>query len=150
MTTPHTLTAAQYRYGIRSNQTEAQICIEFMRLVNLAIQQGEAALYLTVFHIPNGQRAGGDGKLRAIQGGKDKQMGALKGAPDYCAFWWGGGMFLEAKTTSGRQTAEQRDFAERCALAGHKYRIFRSAVEGIEILTEQGAIRPNFMKRIGE
>lgn len=66
----------------------------------------------------------------AIQGGKEKALGAVKGWPDLAIYGPGPDgpsvWFAEVKSPGGKVTQEQRDLHDRIMLAGFNVRIIRS------------------------
>lgn len=92
-----------------------------------------------LFAIPNGALLQGTKIDRAKQWHALEREGAVAGAPDlFLAIPARGfhGIFIEMKTSTGRQTPEQRAFQAACIAQGYKYDIPRSLTEFIEIITE--------------
>lgn len=97
------------------------------------------------FHVPNGQRRAG--KAGIITAMRDKRIGSMAGAADYVVIWRdppGGGEtiahvgFLEAKTSKGKASEKQREFAARAQAVGARYSLFTSPDEGLNILRSWG------------
>lgn len=85
-------------------------------------------------HIPNqGLRSAGEGMNL-------KLMGMFPGAADLLIVIGGQACFLELKAPNGKQSDEQKLFAERCAACNAPYAIAHNIDEATRILTEWGAI----------
>jgi hypothetical protein len=87
---------------------------------------------LMLFAIPNGAKLSGNQEQRAISGRRLKLEGVVPGVADlflmvpsgdYC------GLFLEAKTETGRQQDSQKEFEAAALSAGYGYAVFRSLGE---------------------
>jgi hypothetical protein len=132
----------------RPEQSEDEICAGFVTALRdletyNQIINPEAFMW---FHIPNGQRAGGNATSRAIAGARDKRLGALRGVPDYCFHWstedgtpWVG--YLEAKTLIGTLSPEQKAFRAYCLKTGVPFDVFRTVQRGLQILQSWGIIK---------
>lgn len=73
-----------------------------------------------VFAVPNG------GSRNAIEGNKFKNTGVLAGVSDLIVMLPNKVLFIELKTSTGRQSNEQKDFEIRTELLGFKYYLCRS------------------------
>ncbi len=71
---------------------------------------------------------------------KQKHMGKISGISDYCFMSLKDSFFIEFKTSSGKQSDNQKMFEEWCNTKKVPYYICRSAKEGID-LVEQRLIR---------
>lgn len=72
---------------------------------------------------------------------KARAMGAITGAWEFWFAWSDGSGLIEAKSSTGRLTSEQRDYQEWLELCGVRHAVMRSADEGREILQEWGVLR---------
>lgn len=87
---------------------------------------------LLLFAIPNGAKLSGSQEQRAISGRRLKNEGLVPGVADLFLMVPSGdyaGLFLEAKTKTGRQQDSQKEFEKNCLGAGYGYAIFRSLGE---------------------
>lgn len=131
------------------NHSEDEICAAFVRaLLDLEryhqIVNPESFMW---YHIPNGQRAGGNVTARAIAGARDRRLGARRGVPDYCFHWrdaegtpWIG--YLEAKSSEGSLSPEQKAFSRYCEREQIPFAVFRTMQHGLRILQQWGIIKP--------
>lgn len=71
---------------------------------------------------------------------KQKHMGKVSGISDYCFMSPDDCFFIEFKTSSGRQTDNQKMFEGWCDLKKVPYFICRSAKEGIDLV--ESKIKP--------
>lgn len=81
---------------------------------------------IIIHHSPNG------GYRNAIEGAKFKAMGTLAGFPDLLILAKCGGygaLFVELKTSTGRQSERQKDFEAYCKKNGYAYEVARSTDE---------------------
>lgn len=76
----------------------------------------------TLFHVQ--QKA-----MNAIEGSRFKAIGVVKGVSDMILVLPKKVVFIEFKTTEGKQSAEQIDFEHKVTLLQHEYFICRSFVE---------------------
>jgi hypothetical protein len=84
-----------------------------------------------LFAIPNG------GRRRKIEASIMKGEGVLPGVADLFLALPSGkynGLFIEMKTSGGRQSPSQKDFEERAIFSGYGYVICRSVNEFIDTI----------------
>ena len=96
-----------------------------------SLQYRECAQLL--HHSPNG------GKRNAIEAAKFKAMGVRAGFPDlglYIARHGYHGLFIELKTSKGRQTDNQKFFQAMLEEQGYRYEVVRS-IEDFKQLIEE-------------
>lgn len=82
-----------------------------------------------LFAIPNGSKLAGNQTQRAIQGKRLKAEGLVAGVSDLFLSVPSGdlaGLYMEAKTETGRQSDSQKEFEAAVLEAGYGYCIFRS------------------------
>lgn len=94
-------------------------CVEWFRL------QYKTTSFV-LFAVPNGSHLAGDKKQQIIQRGILKAEGALKGVSDLIMIIPSGTYYLEAKTATGVQSPEQKEFEQKVKANNHQYHIFRS------------------------
>jgi hypothetical protein len=95
------------------------------------------------FHPPNGEwRSAGTG-------GRLKAMGVVAGVSDIVIVVGGRAKFLELKTAKGRQSAEQKAFADWARSAGAEYGLVRSPEEARARLEEWGALELSKLREWG-
>lgn len=81
-----------------------------------------------VFHIPNG------GKMSVLQGYRLKKRGVRRGVADILFMWKKqdfGGLWLEFKTSKGKQNEAQKDFEQDCHTAQYDYQLVRSLKDAV-------------------
>ena len=71
-------------------------------------------------HLPFGEQRS------AVTGARLKRMGTKKGWADYLVIHDGGILALELKAPKGKQSPEQKDFADALVAAGGAYHVCRS------------------------
>ena len=92
--------------------------------VRLAItQMGDRASFVRV---QSGTFSMGDHIIRGAEAGTADLIGVYRGVP----------VAMEVKTDTGRQTATQRDWAERWEAAGGIYRVVRGYNDALWLFTE--------------
>jgi len=67
----------------------------------------------------------------------DKKATINKGAPDFCIFWKGRTILIEAKTRTGKRSPDQLAWGLRAELNGFKVRECRSMTQFLNIVNEQ-------------
>jgi len=103
-----------------------------------AIIQGEIVKYLYLqgvvcFSVPNESAGGGRGAMIRMK--QYKAMGLLPGAPDLVALMPHGTVtFLEVKTTTGRQSKNQKTFQDIAQRNGLRYYLVRSVEDVVDII----------------
>lgn len=153
------------------NKDEVKICQDFNKLLSdlvlyHQINNPDSFMY---YHIPNGQKAGGQflakkicAKIRrfdimgwlikefstfaSIMGTQEKLMGTRRGVPDYFFSWEDdeGSQrlgYLECKVPNGTVTPEQKAFEEYCNLTGIPHAYFYSHTQGLRILQLWGVLK---------
>lgn len=94
-------------------------CVKWFRT------QYKTTSYL-LFAVPNGSHLAGDKKQQIIQRRILAAEGALKGVSDLILMIPSGTYYLEAKTETGTQSPEQKEFEQKVKANNHQYHIFRS------------------------
>ena len=85
-----------------------------------------------LFAIPNGAKLSGNQTQRAITGKRMKEEGLVPGVADLFLSIASGeyhGLYLEAKTATGRQSDSQKEFEQDVISEGYGYALFRSLPE---------------------
>jgi hypothetical protein len=76
-----------------------------------------------------------EGKISAIAGKREKDMGYISGTPDLTIFPTNGKpFFVEFKTKEGRLSQSQKDWACWCSTNEYDYYVCRSANEFLDII----------------
>ena len=73
-----------------------------------------------------------------------KRMGYRPGTPDIVVLEARGGfhgLLIEMKSSTGRQTPEQKDFQKNAEARGYCYRVCKSTQEGVTAITEYMALK---------
>lgn len=86
--------------------------------------------HVVFHHSPN------EGKRTQAQGARLKKMGMCTGFPDLFIDDGKKALYIEFKTTKGRQTPEQKDLQTRLEKIGRKYFLCRSYEDFIKICHE--------------
>lgn len=89
---------------------------------------------------PAGTKSGPK-RSRQINAMIDKVTGSKKGVWDYFFRNREHILWMEAKSSTGKLTPEQKTFREKGLLVGDKFEIFRDAAEGLEFLYRHGMIK---------
>lgn len=80
-------------------------------------------------HIPNG------GKMGIARGRILKRMGVKAGTADVLFMWrkkYFGGLWLEFKSATGKQSESQKEFERLCHIAQYDYQVVHSVDEAME------------------
>lgn len=119
---------------IKKAKGEDAICLDFCGKLQRLTRQDK--FHCVWFHVVN-EFAGGS---KPLFGAKLKAMGKVAGAPDYIFMHQDGSFFIEFKTKTGKQLANQIAFEYWCLEKGVKYYIARSSDEAFEILKKEGVL----------
>lgn len=80
-----------------------------------------------LFHVNNKAR-------NSIEGNRFKAMGVVKGVADFILILKNEVLFIELKTETGQQSADQKEFQYIVNSLGHQYYIIRSLEEFKELI----------------
>jgi len=118
-----------YFTPIKNRNEEHETQVAFFNFIKMFEDSHKELKY--IFAVPNG------GKRTEFVAKKMKAEGTKRGVPDicvpipknnYCGLW------IEFKSSTGRQSEEQKDFQKFLEINGYAYKICRTSAEGIEEL----------------
>jgi hypothetical protein len=119
-----------------SLKPEQKICVEFANSLRALTLEGK--LPYIWYHIPNEFLP--STRVNFTYDLKQKHMGKISGAPDYCFVGKGDGFFIEFKTSRESLTSSQKIFRNWCEIVGTDYYVCQSAQEGMKIVKERAGI----------
>lgn len=102
---------------------EERICIDIANMLRKDTLEGRLKAVWT--HIPN------EGKRHRLVALVLKAMGLLRGSPDYCFVGCVGlsGGVIEVKSSTGKMSPYQQDYAHWALMLGVRHAVCRSAAE---------------------
>ena len=118
-------------------QPEEALAVAFADELRRAALEGRLR---AVWTHPANELAGRRSGLSEIRYAIAKAMGLVHGTPDYLFLAEDRSGALEAKTGTGTQQQNQKDFETWCAAVKVPYRVFRSVEEGLAILVGWGML----------
>lgn len=125
-------------FKAKKQKPEQEICIDFANAVRALVLDGRLRGIWT--HVPN-EIGWSNNKIAQTIYAVAKAMGMIVGTSDYLFLAPHGGLALEAKSKTGFQQENQKDFQKWCDDESVPYEIFRSAEEGIALLQKYGFIK---------
>ena len=118
-------------------QPEEALAVAFADELRRAVLEGRLR---AVWTHPANELAGRRSGLSEIRYAIAKAMGLVHGTPDYLFLASDRSGALEAKTGTGTQQQNQKDYETWCLAVGVPYRVFRSIEEGLAILVDWGML----------
>jgi len=119
--------------------SEHQIQCAVARYLDLALGGIDGCIWWAV---PNGgtfaSRIDSNGKRVSVAAAKAKREGLQPGVSDIMILWGGRLICIELKTAKGRQSPEQKQWADDAILAGAAYYVARSVEQVEEFLDAAG------------
>jgi hypothetical protein len=126
-------------HSVSPAASEHQIQCAVARFLDLALDGIPNCIWWAV---PNGgtfaSRIDNSGKRVSVAAAKAKREGLKPGVSDIMILWGGRLICIELKTTKGRQSPEQKQWADDATMAGAAYYVARSVEQVEEFLSTAG------------
>ena len=126
-------------HTVSTKASEHQIQCAVARYLDLALSGIDGCIWWAV---PNGgtfaSRIDSSGKRVSVAAAKAKREGLKPGVSDIMILWNGRLICIELKTDKGRQSPEQKEWADSATCAGAAYYVARSVEQVEEFLDAAG------------